>query len=47
MPCEIAASANTTVSGMFGMNAAARSPARSPSAFSACAARDTSLYSSA
>jgi len=47
IPCEIAASANIAVSGRFGMNAATRSPERSPSACSAWTARDTSLYKSA
>jgi hypothetical protein len=43
MPCEVAASASIAVSGMFGMNATARSPERKPSCCSACTARDTSL----
>ena len=46
MPCESAASASMPVSGRFGMKAAARSPARRPSARKACSARDTSLVRS-
>ena len=45
MPCDSAASASMPVSGMLGMNAAARSPGRRPSWAIACAARDTSLVS--